>query len=196
MTAPERYTYPDSWGVLRNRRGIRGAQRLDEAMNEFVSLAIAGLVREGPPEVPDFAYLCSIHRRMLGELFDFAGELRTVGAKATGTAVTYCPPDQIRDRLERLFAELAEEDHLRGLGSEDFAEALALRWGDLSDIHPFHDGNTRSQSVFVTMLAWRAGYQLRWEDVDVDSLRRCRLRAITGDCTSLRVFLASHLEPL
>lgn len=196
MTSPERFTYPGSWGVLRNRRGIHGAQRLDEAMNELVSVAIAGIVREGPPSTPDFTYLQGIHRRMFSELFDFAGQRRVVAAKATGTSVTYCAPEDIGARTDRLFSELAAEDHLRGLDPEAFAEALALRWGDLSDIHPFHDGNTRSQGVFVTMLAWRAGYLLRWEDVDVEALRRCRLRAITGDCTSLRTFLRTHLQIL
>ena len=46
MTEDDKYTYPGSGGVLVNRLDIRNASRLDEALNDYASVAWAALRRE------------------------------------------------------------------------------------------------------------------------------------------------------
>jgi fido (protein-threonine AMPylation protein) len=48
-------------------------------------------------------------------------------------------------------------------------------------IHPFRDGNTRSQSLFVSNLARAAGHPIDWRLVEVGDLRAARLQAMQGD---------------
>lgn len=63
----------------------------------------------------------------------------------------------------------------------EFSSRLADHWGYLSLIHPFRDGNTRSQSLFVLVLAEAAGHPIDWNLIPVDDLRDVRLRAMQGD---------------
>ncbi|MCG7301634.1 Fic family protein [Brevibacterium ravenspurgense] len=65
----------------------------------------------------------------------------------------------------------AEDHYLVGLAHEQFTERLAYHWGEVSVLHPFRDGNTRSQSVFF------------------DLLRKLRLHAIAGSHMPLAAFL-------
>lgn len=49
---------------------------------------------------------------------------------------------------EALFARLAEQDGLRGLSREDFSRQAADVLSDLNQIHPFREGNGRTQREF------------------------------------------------
>ena len=93
-------------------------------------------------------------------------------------------------------AKLEGEDYLRGGDPADFASRLAERWADLTAIHPFRDGNTRSQSAGVSLITERAGQILDWKPLDVDQLRRARLAAVVGQMQPLTQLLASRLSAI
>ncbi|MWJ23518.1 Fic family protein, partial [Clavibacter michiganensis] len=113
--------------------------------------------------------------------------------QATGTGIPYCRPDFIEANLDTLFRKLEREDYLTGLDADTFTKRLADRWGELSAIHPWRDGNTRSQSMFVAVLAQRAGHPIDWASIDVDELRHHRLQAIAGTDRPLAGYLRAHL---
>lgn len=157
MSLDDAYTYAGSGGVLRNHLDIRDADRLDEVMNELASVAWAAAAARGSERL-DFAELARFHRLMFADLFGWAGELRDVNATATGTGIVYARPEFIRGALDDLFAILSRENYLADIDDpRRFADLLAERWGYLTQIHPFRDGNTRSQSLWVSELARRAG---------------------------------------
>jgi len=193
MTLDDKYTYPGSDGVLVNRHGIREHGRLDEALNDYASAAWFDLRRQAAPEPPGFEYLQTIHREMFAPLLDWAGELRTTDAQATGVGIAYARPAYIEESLRTLFDRLEREDFLVGLDSSTFADRLADRWGELSAIHPFRDGNTRSQSAYVSAIAQRAGHPIDWHRVDVPTLRHLRLVAIAGQHEPLAAYLRDRL---
>ncbi len=193
MTLDDKYTYPGSGGVLVNRFGIRDADRLDQALNDYATVGWVHLRRQAPPEPPGFDYLQTIHREMFGSLLDWAGELRETDAQATGTGIAYARPEYIPESLRSLFDKLQREDFLTGLDPATFADRLADRWGDLSAIHPFRDGNTRSQSAYVSSLAERAGHPIDWTAIDVPTLRNLRLVAVAGRHEPLAGYLRDHL---
>ena len=181
MAFDDKYTYPNSGGVLRNRLDIRDPVTLDRALNDHVSVAWAALRREPPPAAPGFDHLQTIHRRLFGALLPWAGTIRDVDVQAVGTGIAYCRPDFIEEQVQVLFGKLAAENYLADAPSPDhFALALAARWADLSAIHPFRDGNTRSQVVYVTSLALRAGLAIEWRSMDVTQLKALRIKAIAG----------------
>ncbi|WP_420367161.1 Fic/DOC family protein [Curtobacterium sp. L1-20] len=194
MSVDDKYTYPGSGGVLVNAAGYRTHEQLDEAMNEFASVTMAEVRAEPVPSRPDYEYLQRIHDRMFGDLVPgIAGQIRDVDVQATGTGIPYCRPEYIDANLSTLFGKLEREDYLTGLDADTFADRLADRWGELSAIHPFRDGNTRSQSAYVGAVAERAGHPIAWERVDVDELRTVRLHAIAGNDRPLADYLRAHL---
>lgn len=70
------YCYPDST-VLRNKLDIRDALTLSEAERQL-SVIAADKVEFSPPPY-SLAYLQNIHRTLFSDLYEWAGELRTVG---------------------------------------------------------------------------------------------------------------------
>jgi len=193
VPADDKYTYPGSSGVLRNLLDITDAEALDVATNAYVSIEWAALLREVIPDELDFTYLQFVHRRLFGKVFPWAGEVRDVELRAAGTSYAYCPSRLVQARLDEAFDALAAAEYLRGMDALEFAHALAQTWAELTRIHPFRDGNTRSQSFFVSRLAELAGHPIDWDQVNVDNLRAQRLAAAKGHPEALGFFVEHHL---
>ena len=75
---------------------------------------------------------------------------------------------------------------LKGLGFPEFVTRLAYHYDNYNFIHPFREGNGRTQRVFWTLLCHEAGYDLNWclvsgEENDEAS----RLAAEDGNCSGL-----------
>jgi len=189
----DRYTYPGSSGVLINRFNIRNSSILDEVVNREVSIGLAQIYRH-PPASMDWEGLKYIHQLLFSRVFTWAGKLRTVDVTAVGTGIVYCRPEYIQENLDSLFSHLRRDDYLRGHDTETFVASLARFWGELSAIHPFRDGNTRSQSAYITLLAREAGHPLNWQVIDVDRLRTARLQSIAGRTINLKNLLQQSIE--
>jgi len=72
--------------------------------------------------------------------------------------------------LESLFEKLSEEQHLRGVNQEAFAHRGAEILGTLNAVHPFREGNGRTQREFVRELAHKNGYWIDWSKVSREEL--------------------------
>ena len=59
--------------VMRNRLGIRQAQRLEQAAWDLTALRAATI--ELGPLVRGLPHLCAIHRQLYQDVFDWAGQL-------------------------------------------------------------------------------------------------------------------------
>jgi cell filamentation protein len=71
------YVYPGT-NVLRNHFGIRDATELAEREAAHSAIRIAELERRFIPGDYDTAHLRAVHRKIFGDLYPWAGELRTV----------------------------------------------------------------------------------------------------------------------
>ena len=61
--------------------------------------------------------------------------------------------------------KLFEGQHLRGLNQEAFARRGAEILGTLNAVHPFREGNGRTQREFLRVLAHKNGYWVDWSKV-------------------------------
>ena len=62
--------------------------------------------------------------------------------------------------MRHLFYNLRRKNALRGLTAEQFVTDATHFLAELNAIHPFRDGNGRTQLAFMTMLADSAGHPL------------------------------------
>ena len=69
------YCYPPDFTVLRNRLGIRVARTLDAAERQLVAQRFLEAVPTGEF---DLSHPKAIHRHLFQDVYDWAGELRTV----------------------------------------------------------------------------------------------------------------------
>jgi cell filamentation protein len=179
------YRDPES-GVLRNLFGITDPAMLEQADADFSAVRLAQLQLRELPGDYGLTHLRSFHRVVFGDLYPWAGELRTVSI-AKGDP--FCMPQHIESFADDVFTCLAADDHLRGLDRAEFIDKLTGLLGDLNALHSFRDGNGRTQRAFCAQLARHAGHQLRWAPMDPAENITASRASLRGDNTPLHAML-------
>ena len=147
--------------VLRNRLGISDARRLDRFERRFVADRIA----EGAPiGAFDLTHLRAIHRHLFQDVYDWAGELRTVEINKGGHQFQF--RRYIQTGMADVYRRLTQSDFLKGLNSDDFAQQAGVIMGDVNYVHPFREGNGRTQAQYLKQLAAQAGHALDLRRID------------------------------
>lgn len=77
---------------------------------------------------------------------------------------------QIVPSLNALFANLDKESLLGNLPASKFCSRAAHYMGELNAIHPFREGNGRTQREFIRQLALRNGYTIDWTRIARDQM--------------------------
>ncbi len=191
-TADEDYAfglYPDGSGVLRNKYGLRDAADLRAAEYQVT----ANRERDAPVFPPTREGYQALHRHLFQEVFDWAGELRTVnftkGGSRFGTA------RYLDTTLDTLFTELASRDHLRGRTGERFAEGIAHHVSELNVAHPFREGNGRAMRLHLSQLAGQAGHTLDVTQMAGPAWIEASIRGFEGDERPLANLIAGAITP-
>jgi cell filamentation protein len=180
------YADPET-GVLRNKLGLSTAADLETAEREITHAALI-LLREAPvPATYDLTHLCAIHRRIFGDLYDWAGRIRTV---AISKQSMFCLPQHIESSAADIFSALHGENLLRSLERAAFLDRLAHYLGEINALHPFRDGNGRAQRAFVAQLASDAGFGIDWQGLDADRNIAASAATMRGDPVPMRTMLA------
>jgi cell filamentation protein len=184
--------YPGT-DCLRNRFGIRDARTLARIEAEQTSILIAQLERIPLAGRYDLEHLKAFHRRIFGDIYEWAGELRSV-AIAKDDSV-FALPEHIESYLAGVFDALAGEGHLRGLGRTEFLDRITHYHAELNSAHPFREGNGRAQRAFLGQLARDAGYTLAWRRLERERNIEAARASHRGDNSPLHELLDELLEP-
>lgn len=159
------YLIPGS-EVLRNLVGATTAADLSAAEGDLSFVRALQLLDERPTVSNDLGELRRIHFHLFQDVYDWAGQLRTVDVRKNVPGADYFLPfGYIEHAATLCFAELAEEHLLAGLERPTFVERLAYHYEKINYIHPFREGNGRTQRIFWNRVALQAGWQLDWRPV-------------------------------
>ena len=188
-----KYCYPGST-VLVNRLNIRDQAELDRVERQIVLLKSAVAEREMPFRDVNFPYYLDLHRMLFAELYEWAGTLREIDMSKKGT--DFYPVKELERLGELRFQRLAKDNYLCGLRQKQFADALAALYHDLNMLHPFREGNGRTERLFLTLLVRNAGYDIRFAGCDRDLLMIAAIQAAQGDISLLRDTLFSLLREI
>ena len=149
-------------GILRNFVGVTTQEELRKAETDVAGMA--ELTLDGIPRTNNLAELQAIHKILFGKIYDWAGEIRTVDIKK-GSEEFFLFVFQIPQGAKFVFDGLAKENALKELSEEDFVKRLAYFYEQVNFIHPFREGNGRTQRVFWNRVAADAGYFIDWSQV-------------------------------
>jgi cell filamentation protein len=173
-------------GVLYNRLKLRSAAALEAAEREITHAALI-LLDESPVSPSyDLPHLREIHRRIFGDIYEWAGQIRTV---AIAKGVVFCLPQYVESSAAVIFRELHDEDCLRGLRYDMFVGRLAYYLGEVNALHPFREGNGRAQRAFFRQLARDAGFTLAWQHLDPVRNVEASAAIMCGDPEPMREML-------
>jgi cell filamentation protein len=187
-SGPDPYCYPDS-SVLRNRLDLRDQAELDA----FEALITA---QRGEEPLPNgrlgYAHYRAIHHHLFQDVFDWAGKLRTVRI-AKGDSM-FCYPEHIDGEMRKLFGRLSAERFLRALSATEFARRSAHLLAELNAIHPFREGNGRTQLTYLTLLAARAWHPLALERMDPAAMLAAMVASFKSDEAPLAALIEGLIE--
>jgi cell filamentation protein len=186
------YVYPGT-SCLRNRLGIRDPQALARLEANQTTIILAQLERQPLVGRYDLVHLRAFHRRIFGDIYAWAGELRTVPIAKEQSL--FALPEHIESYLRRVFAELAGEQLLRGLVREELVDRFTHYHAELNAVHPFREGNGRTQRAFLGQLAHDAGSHIAWERLDAERNLEASKASLQGDNRLLRTTLNELVEP-
>lgn len=186
------YVYPGS-SCLRNRLGIRDPAALARLEADQTAIILAQLGRERLAGRYDLVHLKAFHRRIFGDLYTWAGELRTVSIAKEQSL--FALPEHIEPYLRRVFSELASEHLLRGLSREELVDRVTHYHAELNAVHPFREGNGRTQRAFLGQLARDAGYHIAWERLEGKRNVEASKASLQGHDRLLRAMLNELVEP-
>lgn len=169
--------YRDGSGVLRNRLGITDVDTLATAERAAAFQRVVELEQHPIDGRFDFAHLRAIHHHILQDIYDWAGELRTSDTGAFG--IPHARPQFLADELNRVFRQIAAHP-LSASDSDAATDTVAAHWSELTLVHPFRDGNSRSQRVFFDQMFRDAGWAVDWADVDAAAAHAARHMSVYG----------------
>ena len=155
--ADDTYCIPGS-PVLKNKAGITDQALLDQFEADFTTIRIIELAQNPVEGAFDLDHLCKIHFRIFQDVYEWAGQIRTVDIIRGESR--FCNVLQIFSYSDRLFETLRKEDFLVGLSLDDTSLRLAHYLSEINAIHPFREGNGRVQRLFASQLAEQAGFTL------------------------------------
>lgn len=178
------YCYPDS-SVLKNKLDIRDPVLLRKVEADLSTARQAEIFHIPVAGRFTATHLCNIHRKLLGDVYSFAGHFRREDiAKGPTRFVTY---SQIKEKLQRLLGQLQQEKWLENVPFEAFAARSAYYMAELNYIHPFREGNGRAIREFMRLLFLHNGYVVQWDAVDVEALLSAMIDS---------VYDTAHLEQI
>ncbi|NUT08762.1 MAG: cell filamentation protein Fic [Hamadaea sp.] len=183
------YTDPDT-GVLRNRFAITDPGRLRAVEADLTAVALADLAVRVLPGSFDLAHLRAFHREIFGDIYQWAGEVRTVNIAKTDL---FCVHQYIETYSHEVFSALAKENYLRTLSRASFVDRLTHYFAEVNAIHPFREGNGRTQRAFFHQLCRMASWPIDWSKLDPEVNVAASVAALRGDNEPLRYMLDSMI---
>ena len=181
--------------VLINKFGIKEEGKLLQAEIEITHEASARWEILPEHSSFNFEHYKAIHWHLFHDLYDWAGQTRSVDISKKGTR--FCPHGEIEDLSGRIFTGLHKSNYLKGLQKSQFVSSFIDLYVITNYLHPFREGNGRTQRLFLAQLTRNVGFNLDFADIDVDELMIATIQSAHGVEDGLkRIFAKAIYNPI
>lgn len=188
----DKYTYPNT-NVLINKFNIMDYDKLHEMERKISTLAGSQINEKGIKGNFDLKHLQAIHKALFSDIYNWAGEIRSIDIAKSNL---FCRAQFINSYAESVFGELKEDKYLVGMNKERAIRKLASYMGDINALHPFREGNGRTQRHFIKQLAKATGIELKLCKVDSDRMMSASLASFQGDSKQFEAIFNEVAEPM
>lgn len=168
------YAYSGST-VLQNLLDIHDPFQLEAFELEISTLRAEEPLPQGDFDAPHY---CRIHHHLFQDVYAWAGKYRTVRTAKGGNS--FCYPEYIEREMNALCNRFQNGQRFSNCGSSQFATLAAEFLGELNAIHPFREGNGRSQLVFIGLIGQTFGHPFHFERLKKDSFLSAMIASFAG----------------
>ena len=182
------YTYTDpETGVLRNLANVADLDTLILIESGAVTKRIAEL-QTNPIKIKTSSNLLDIHKYLFQDIYAWAGETRTVeiskGGKPFFTLSHFHNAFKYIDSLITEYRKIGKNDKAK------LAHKLAEILDNINYLHPFREGNGRTQREFLRLLAKEKDLSLNLNPPDnADIYERYMAGTINGSVAQLAALI-------
>ncbi len=196
---------------LKNKLGATDDRVLDTLAADYTTLRIGklelgfGPQPKGSPASFDLAFLKALHHFIFQDVFEWAGRTRDERiALSDGTTAyvaeirkldKFTDSVDIQAELAKLFAELRASNNLTGLNHADFCNQAASFLVRLNSIHPFREGNGRTQRAFIAALARQAGHEIAFDVMSKRQNLDASVESNVADPAPMHELLRQLMDP-
>lgn len=177
--------------TLINKLDIRNEVQLQEVESIITTFKATELLKKPLKVDFDFLDYCNIHRELFENLYDWAGELRKIGISKKTTKFT--EPEKIAELGELMFERLRRFNYFKDLSKNEFIIEIADFYNSLNMLHPFREGNGRTQRVFFVQLIRNAGHDIDYSAFYSDMLMIGCIQAASGVMDTLIDFFEQNI---
>jgi len=158
------YTYTDpKTGILRNLADITDP----DVLLFFESGAVAKRIQElyeKPIKIKGADSLLSIHRHLFQDVYSWAGEKRKVEISKAGKQ--FFPTTRFDNAFRFIDTLISDYKNISNEDKLQIVEKLAEILDNVNYLHPFREGNGRTQREFLRLLALEKGLILNLNPPD------------------------------
>jgi cell filamentation protein len=179
------------FGVLKNKLGIQDEAALEAVEADFAATRSFELWQSPlqPPFTPKT--IQTIHRRLFGDIYEWAGTYRTIDISKGSSRFANC--NHIASSLETLSVRLKAENYLQKTEARVFSNRAAYYMGELNAIHPFREGNGRTQREFLNQLARANDLYIGWQAIAPGEILEATILSFQGRCQALESLIFNNL---
>jgi cell filamentation protein len=190
----KKYCYPGT-NVLKNKLDIRDLDFLHQAERDYSSIRQAELVKKGVTGDFSMKHLCSIHKQLFQDIYTWAGKIRTVDI-SKGTI--FCLVQFIDLQFDDMYRRLKKENFLKDItDKKEMSVRLAYYLGELNMIHPFREGNGRTQRIYIEQLCLNNGrFEIDFTEVTKDEMIAASVKSANASNDLLEKLLFKCLVDL
>ena len=169
---------------LINKLNIKDDRMLAEVEGRISFAKSSTLEKQPISSAFDFEHYKAIHKYLFDDLYDWAGQIRKVNLSKKGTL--FADADEIERIADACFKRLAENNYFRDMDFNDFVENIVDFYCVTNDLHPFREGNGRTQRIFIAQLIRFNGYDIDFNSIDTDELMMATIQPANRVTDSLK----------
>jgi len=187
------YTYTDpKSGLLRNQQDISDPDVLLFVESSAVTRRLKELY-ENPIKIKGVESLFEIHKLLFQDIYSWAGKKRNVEISKDGKQ--FFPTTHFDNAFRFIDSLISDFKRIPKENQKQIAQKLAEILDNVNYLHPFREGNGRTQREFLRLLALEKGLTLSLNPPDNKSVyERYMKGTIESDLTTLTELIFELIE--
>lgn len=163
---------------LINKFGIKDDKQLSLIEGQITFAKGSELERNPVKGDFDFEHYKDIHKYLFDDIYEWAGKIRTVDMSKKGT--NFAKANEIEKLANACFARLKSENYFKGQEFDEFISNIVDFYCVTNMLHPFREGNGRTQRIFISQLIRYSGYDIDFSSINTDDLMSATIHAANG----------------